>query len=145
MDRFFCRDTSIFAFPVNFAALLVLSGNIWFLHRYCSRHRFVRWLCSVQSALSFTGLTVALLIIEGIWALELHRTWIMIVLQLSLLTVLGLAVLKRAGPMSPRNILFLLNHAGLWITIASALFGAPDREEYRMVGYLALEGMRGIR
>ncbi len=136
MDYLFCKDTSIFAFPANLIALLFLVAGICFLHRYHSRNRFVKWLCSVPATLLFTGLTIGILVIEGIWALELYRTWMMILLQLTLLSILGLVVLKRSKPLSPRNLLFLLNHAGLWIVLALALFGAPDRKEYKIIAPL---------
>lgn len=136
MDHLFCKDISIFAFPANLIALLFLVTGTWFLHRYYSRHRFVKWLCSVPATLLFTGLTIGMLVVEGIWALELYRTWIMIVIQLTLLLILELVVLKRSRPLSRRNVVFLLNHAGLWIALAFALFGAPDREEYKMIAPL---------
>ncbi len=136
MDYLWCKDISIFAFPANLIALLFLAAGTWFLHRYYSHTRLVQWLGSIPATLWFSGLTIGILVLEGIWALELYRTWIMIILQLMLLLILGLVVLKRSRPLSPRNLLFLLNHAGLWIALAFALFGAPDREEYKMIAPL---------
>lgn len=136
MNFLFCPDISIFAFPFNLIALLFWILGIWILHRYYSQTSWVRWLTGMPATLLVTGIIICLLIAEGIWALQLFKTWIFILLQLVLLLLLGLVVLRRTTSLKVRNVLFLLNHAGLWIALAAALFGAPDREEYKMIAPL---------
>lgn len=136
MNDLFCNDISIFAFPANLIALLFWMLGTWILHRYYSPTPCVRWLTRMPATLLLTGVIVCLLIVEGIWALQLFRTWIFILLLLLLLLILGLVILKKTQKLYVRNFLFLLNHAGLWIALASALFGAPDREEYKLIAML---------
>lgn len=133
MDFLFCHDTSIFMFPVNLIAGAFLITGIWTLHRYYSHTHLVRWLNSMPATLFICGLIISILIIEGIWALELFRSWIFIFSELLLLVILGLITLRKVRSYSTRNFLFLLNHGGLWLALFAALFGAPDREEYKMI------------
>lgn len=133
MAYLFCNDVSLFAFPMNAIALLILVLGTWILHRYYSRHTLVRWFSGIPASLLIIGLSILLLIIEGIWALQLFKSWIFIILQLLLLLILGLLVLQKGVIFKGRNLLFQLNHGGLWLAIAAALFGAPDREEYKML------------
>lgn len=132
MEYLFCNDLSPLAFPVNLLALLFLLTGTWVLHRYYSQTSIVRWLTNISATLLFTGIMIFILIIEGIWAFQLFRTWLFIFCLLILILILGLTILKKAHTFNRRNFLFLLNHGGLWLALSAALFGAPDREEYKM-------------
>lgn len=136
MDYLFCNDVSIFAFPVNLIALLFLVLGIWVLHGYYGRTRIVRTLAGMPATLTITALLITILIVEGIWALQLFKSWVFILLEFILLVILGLVILKKTHPLHGRNLLFLLNHGGLWIALAAALLGAPDREEYKLIAPL---------
>lgn len=136
MEFFYYQEADIFAFPVNIITGLFLLLGIYTLHRHYSQASIVRWLTGMPATLMITGLLILILIIEGIWVLQLYKTYIFIVLEVLLLIVLGLVILKKVHSFSVRNILFLLNHAGLWIALSAALLGAPDREEYKMIAPL---------
>lgn len=144
MNHLLCNNVSIFAFPVNLIATAFLLTGIWVLHRYYAHTTAVKKLSGMPATLITTGLIVGMLIIEGIWALELFRTWIFIALELLLLVILGLVTLKKTTSLSRRNLLFLLNHAGLWVALAAALMGAPDREEYKIIAPLGETGYNAI-
>lgn len=133
MDFLLCHDTSIFMFPVNLIAGAFLIAGIWTLHQYYSNNCLVRWLYSMPATLFICGVIITILIIEGIWAPGLFRSWIFIFSELLLLVILGLITLRKITGYSQRNLLFLLNHGGLWLALFAALFGAPDREEYKMI------------
>lgn len=133
MDYLFCNDISIFAFPVNLIAILFLMLGIWVLHSYYRHTGIIRILTGMPATLTITALLIAILIIEGIWVLQLFKSWIFILLELMLLVILGLVILKKINHLHGRNLLFLLNHAGLWIALTAALSGAPDREEYKLI------------
>ena len=66
----------------------------------------------------------------GLWHITSH--WAFVLAQLYFLTTLGLVTLKRMHPLTRKNIGFLFNHAGLWITIASAVMGAGDLKRLSM-------------
>lgn len=144
MAHLLIDDPSIFAFPVNLIATAFLLTGIWVLHRYYAHTTVVKKLSGMPAALITTGLIVGMLVIEGIWALELFRTWIFIALELLLLVTLGLVTLKKTASPSRRKLLFLLNHAGLWVALAAALMGAPDREEYKMIAPLGETGYNAV-
>lgn len=136
MEFIYFNDTSCLAFPVNLIALLFLLLGIWTLHRYYATIPVVRWLKSIPCTLGTSSFLIILLIIEGIWALQLFRTWIFISALLVLIVILGLITLSKVEDFSRRNILFLLNHGGLWLALIAALFGAPDHEEYKCIASL---------
>lgn len=136
MEFLYFNDLSYFAFPVNLIAFLFLLLGIWTLHHYYAHTSVVRVLTSMPSTLTITSCIITILIIEGIWALQLFKTWIFILLELLLLVILGLVALKRSHSFSKKNILFLLNHGGLWVALSAALAGAPDREEYKIIAPL---------
>ena len=133
MEYLFYNDIGVFAFPLNLIGGLFLVSGIWILYHYYPESSLVHRLTSMPVTLSICGLLILFLVIEGIWALQLFKTWIFILLLLSLLIILGLVILKRLSFSSGRNSLFLLNHGGLWIILASALLGTPDREEYKII------------
>lgn len=133
MEFLYCQDVGIFAFPVNLIAGAFLMLGIWVLHLYYAHTPAVRWLVSMPATLLVTGLFILLLIIEGIWAVQLFKSWIFIAIEFLLLILLGLVILKKMQRYSVRNLFFLLNHAGLWIALFAALLGSPDREEYKML------------
>lgn len=133
MNFWFCQDINAFAFPVNLIAGAFLLWSIWIMHRYYQQTRIVRCLTRMPATLTITALLIVLLIVEGIWAIQLFKSWIFILLEFLLLIILGLVILKRTCKLSIRNLFFLLNHAGLWIALSAALLGAPDREEYKII------------
>lgn len=133
MECLFYNDISLFAFPINLIGGLLLVVGIWILHRYNPESPIVHGLTSMPVILSVCGLLILILVIEGIWALHLFKTWIFISLLLFLLIILELVILKKLSLSSGRNILFLLNHGGLWLVLISALLGAPDRKEYKII------------
>lgn len=136
MEYIFCQETSLFAFPVNLIAGAFLLLGIWILHRYYNHHCLVRWASGVPATLWICSTIIIILIAEGIWALQLFKTWIFIFLLFLLIAMLGLITLNKITSFSARNLLFLLNHGGLWLALFAALLGVPDREEYKMIAPL---------
>jgi hypothetical protein len=135
------RGAPLLKWPVNLAVgagLLVLLFIIF----YSLRSRpLVKWLSSVPaaiSAISFFALVVLLLgfihqddasasrYIKLLGLTHMKNSWLMMISGLYFLTTLGFVALRRATPFSRKNLGFLLNHAGLWITIAAGYLGAGD-------------------
>ena len=120
------------------AGLLLLLFIVYF--RFKSRP-MVKWLSSVPaaiSAISFFALVVLLLgfihqddaganrYLKLLGMTHMKNSWLMMISGLYFLTTLGMVALRRAIPLRRKNLGFLLNHAGLWITIAAGYFGAGD-------------------
>lgn len=144
MEYLFCQDLSLFTFPVNLMAGIFLILGIWVLHRYYSSATAVKYLTGMPATLLVTAIIIAFLIIEGIWGFQLFKTWIFILLLFLLLVILGLVILKKVTDFTPRRVLFLLNHGGLWLAITAALLGASDREEYKLIAPLGQPEYNGI-
>jgi hypothetical protein len=108
---------------------------------FYSHHNVIKWLSGVPAAISsitaFALITMLMGFIPqsennstGFLALigltHLKSSWPILLIQIHLLSSLGLVVLKRMYPFKGKNIGFLLNHLGLWITLVAALFGSGD-------------------
>lgn len=134
-DLFYCKDWSYFAFPMNLLGGLVLLSGIGILTAFYRNTSWVKGLSGLKCTFILTVLFVAILVVEGIWAFQLFRTWLFVLLLLVLLLHLGLVIAWHSRQFSWRNGLFLLNHGGLWITIAAALLGAPDSRTLKMISF----------
>lgn len=62
-------------------------------------------------------------------------TWMFATSVLFLLISLGLITLRRITPLNLKNCSFLINHIGLWLTLATGILGAADRTELMMQVY----------
>jgi len=135
------RGAPLMSWPLNLitgAGLLLVLCLIHFGRR---DHPLVKWLSSVPaaiSAISFFALVVLLLgfipqettetnrYLDLLGLTRMKNSWLMMISGLFFLVSLGLVALRRATPFSRKNLGFLLNHVGLWITIAAGYFGAGD-------------------
>jgi hypothetical protein len=125
---------------LSFAVILLLLRGLF------RKHSLVKWFSSIPACISAISLfsVLALLLgiipqngsgpgfINGQVLKNISRSWPFLLSQVYLLTTLGLVILKRTLPFKVKNIGFLLNHAGLWIIITSALLGSGDLKRLRM-------------
>jgi len=134
------------SWPTNAVFLFLFLGWIWLLS--LSGSRVVAWLGGIPFAL-VSMLGVGLLCAAGgifPQTPDETRGWIRFlgldqifqgapfaVVMLLLLTNLGLATFRRLRVHGGRAWFFSLNHAGLWIVLASAMFGAGDIIRARMI------------
>ncbi len=135
------RGAPMLKWPVNMfvgAGILLMLFIIYY--RYKSRP-MVKWLSSVPaaiSAISFFALVTLLLgfikqddadvnrYLRLLGLTHMKNSWLMMVSGMYFLTTLGLVALRRATPLRRKNLGFLLNHVGLWITIAAGYLGSGD-------------------
>lgn len=134
--------------PVNYliCGLLALAA---FLSLAFKNKALVRWLGGVPlSVCLMTGLLLFSLVMgiipqmvstppDGDLIIKLGLTrvtasWPFALLYLTTLLSLGLIVARRLFKGGRRNIIFSLNHLGLWLVLAAAGFGAADRERHVM-------------
>ncbi|MEG1672352.1 MAG: cytochrome c biogenesis protein ResB [Alistipes sp.] len=123
-------DLSLWQFPTSLILGVAFALIIWSLYRYHSQSTLCRQLRSSTLAITLLLLAAIALLIEGTWGTPLHRTYPFILLVVLLMTNLELVILHR---LPQRNVVFLLNHAGLLLILWGALFGAPDVTEARLV------------
>ncbi len=112
--------------------------------------KWVQWFASVPAAMASISLFFVAAIFMGVFPqgtvvdlpifnmlglTNVMHSWLMIVSTLFLLLVLGFTTCKRAIPLKKNNIGFLLNHAGLWVILAAASFGASDLQRLKVQLY----------
>lgn len=126
-------DFSFYSFPLNLLAGCILIAGIAVLHIYYSNYRLVKRWGSMETFLGISAVIILILLLEGIWGGKWSRSWIFAGIWGILLVNLGLVIARHWYWHSVRNILFLLNHAGLWVALSAALLGTPDRKTLKMI------------
>ena len=131
--------------------------NLWFgsiflylilvLYLIFRRTNFVKWFSSVPASISaivfFASVVLLLGLIpqyegnDGTFLSQIGfnhilNSWLYLISQLFFLLSLGLVILKKLFPFRKRNIVFLLNHCGLWIVIFAAGIGSGQLERLKM-------------
>jgi hypothetical protein len=141
------RGAPLLRWPVNMGVGLGLALLIFLIYIRFRGRPVIKWISSVPaaiSAISFFALVVLLLgfIPQGdpganryfrlLGLTSVKNSWLMMVSGIYFLTTLGFVVMRRATPIRRKNLGFLLNHAGLWITIAAGYLGSGDLERVNL-------------
>lgn len=140
------RGISVPRFPHNMFALMVYITTLMFLHIFYRKSFMVKWLTSIPAAISSVFLLSVIVLLLGFLRQEnqvgsfltaigfthIKNSWVLIMAQLYVLTVLGLSILKRSTKLTRKNAGFLLNHTGLWIVIVAAGLGTGDLQRLKM-------------
>jgi len=141
------KNIEIPAWPGNLYLILALAGMIGTLHFLFKKSLITKWLQSVPAAITSAGLFCGLAILMGIIpqttrtgsavisVLSLNQltgSWLYALATFYFLTCLGMATLKRAFPLKLKNLSYLLNHLGLWITLTAASLGSSDLQRLSM-------------
>ncbi|MDD2563021.1 MAG: hypothetical protein PHU27_02230 [Salinivirgaceae bacterium] len=132
---------------ISFMILLFLTISLFLLFR---TNKIIQWLSSVPAAMASITLYAIVSLFMGIIPqnpVEEHillkltgishigSSWLILFSSFFLLTVVGFTICKRMFPFKKRNIGFLMNHAGIWIIIASASLGTGDLQRLRIQLY----------
>jgi len=135
------KGAPLLKWPANMVVGVVILLLLFIIFFGFKSRPMVNWLSSVPaaiSAISFFALVVLLLgfipqddtdanrYLKLLGMTHMKNSWLMMISGLYFLTTLGLVALRRATPLRRKNLGFLLNHAGLWITIAAGYLGAGD-------------------
>ncbi len=135
------KGAPLLKWPVNMGVGAGMVLLLFIIYYGFKSRPMVKWLSSVPaaiSAISFFALVVLLLgfipqddananrYLKLLGLTHMKNSWLMMVSGMYFLTSLGLVALRRATPIRRKNLGFLLNHAGLWITIAAGYLGAGD-------------------
>ena len=137
------KPAPIISFPTN---VYLLSGIVllcFILHFISKKHSSVAWFSSIPVSIAaityFLLLSLIMAVVpqktnssELFFLFNVTSSWTYYFATAYLLVVLGMVSIRRLLPISKNNIGFFLNHAGLWITIAAATFGAGDIQKYSM-------------
>ena len=120
--------------------LILLSLRVLF-----RKHPIIKWFSSIPAAISslslFTLMVLLLgflsqndqqasILIRSLGLSHVKNSWPFVIAQIYLLTTLGFVTIRRASPLTRKNLGFLLNHAGLWIALSTATLGAGDLKRW---------------
>ena len=143
-------DAAFFWYPVNLlfgGAYLVL---LLLLHLLSRRSAALRWFAGLEASITSLCIWLVLVVLMGltpqvaptehpagglIARLGVNRmttSWPFVLLFLYVLTVLGQVTLRKLARFRWKDIPFVLNHAGLFITLWAAILGNGDLQRLRM-------------
>jgi hypothetical protein len=127
--------------PYNiYIALALIVILVFFYFKYRNK-QIIKWFSSVPCAVSAISVFALLALLLGFipqqgenqskWLQllglnHLKNSWPFLLIQLYLIVSLGFVVLKRGFPFKLKNLGFLMNHLGLWITLVAAGLGSGD-------------------
>ncbi len=135
------------SWPLNLIVLVLFITALVVTFFFNKNMAFVRWVSNIPNAIcaiSFTGLLILIMAIlpqvQGRWkilditgATHIKNSYPYLVSQLFLLTSLGFTILRRLSrKMTRKNIAFLINHFGIWITLSAAYAGAGDIQKFSL-------------
>lgn len=144
-------DTAFFRFPVNLlfgGAYLVL---LLVLHLLNRRNVALRWFSGLEASITSLCFWLVLVVLMGLTPQvaptehpaggliarlgfdRMTSSWPFVLLFLYVLTVLGLVTLQGLVRFRWKDIPFVLNHAGLFITLWAAILGNGDLQRLRML------------
>jgi hypothetical protein len=138
------RGAPLMKWPLNATLGIGIILLVVFIYRRFKSESIIKWLASVPaaiSAISFFTVVVLLLgfipqgggsgnrFLDLLGLTNVKNSWLMMVSGLYFLVTLGFVTIRRSSPLNRKNLGFLLNHGGLWITIAAGYLGSGDLEK----------------
>lgn len=141
------HSTPTLSWPFNFIFLIGIIIAIVNMGFVFKKNKVVNWLSDIPSSVSAISIFSSLVLImalvpqekmysNDIWYslgfTNIVNSWSFLILSIYLLFILGFVIIKRTNKFNFRNIVFMLNHLGLWIAIASASFGSGDVVKFSM-------------
>jgi hypothetical protein len=134
-------------YPKNLIILFISISFLAMVHTFFRKVGAVKWLssipCSISAVVSYAGLVLLLGFIrqesEGqpMWMQHLGLThmknsWPFLFIEIYLFISLGMVILRRSYPIERKNLGFLLNHFGLWLTLIAVAMGSGDLQRLRV-------------
>ena len=123
----------IFAFPLNLFAIALWLAVI--VRSYCNRKKshFARVMLSRGATWLSLGLMALIGIVLGLQRVPSSTSWCVVVAILFVLTHLTFVILRGWRNRGGIRLRFILTHVGLWLALGAGFWGAPDREQLRVV------------
>ena len=143
-------DAAFFRYPVNLlfgGAYLVL---LLLLHLLSRRSAALRWFAGLEASITSLCIWLVLVVLMGLTPQvaptehpaggliarlgfnRMNTSWPFVLLFLYVLTVQGQVTLRKLARFRWKDIPFVLNHAGLFITLWAAILGNGDLQRLRM-------------
>lgn len=136
-------DWTLFAWPVNIVALASLLVVITVMHLLRRRVYAFGFLSTYAAAVPALLCAVVLTFVmgvtrqepEGSWFSDMLSFWPFVLAYTYIVVILGMVILRRLSRMGKgivSNVVFLLNHLGLFIALTTATLGNADMQRLQM-------------
>jgi hypothetical protein len=134
------KGITLVQMPWNVVILLIFINLIFLVWFYFKENYIIKWLSTIPAAVGAMSLIIFLVLVMGFFPQEktgpgiimfigfnhIATSYPFLFAQIFFFISLGFVILRRSIPLTKKNLGFLLNHLGLWITLAAAGMGAGD-------------------
>lgn len=125
----------LFRYPVNLVVGLLFLLVLCIVFVSSRKITALRWFSGLTASLTALSAFLSVVLVMGFIGPGIERithSWPFVLLFLYFLFVLGHVTLRRVTSFRWRDIPFMLNHAGLFITLLAAVLGNGDLRRLRM-------------
>jgi hypothetical protein len=135
------RGVTLPGFPINIYFVASLLAILVFVYLGFREKAPIKWLSGIPAAISAITIYSILVLLLGFIPQDnaqpavflkltglshVKSSWPFLFIQFYFLIILGMVTLRRTIPFKTKNIGFILNHCGLWITILAAGLSSSD-------------------
>ena len=120
----------MFGFPLSVILMAAYLVGILLIGTRSCGGRLHDLFISRRFYISVTAVTIVLLAIEGTWSIRFEHNAIFLAVVLSMMTSTALSVAE--GVRQKKALSFILSHAGFFLILFGAFWGAPDFQEGSM-------------
>ena len=128
-------QAGLFQYPVNVAGGLIFLLVLCIGFVVSRKITVVQWFSGLTASITSLSALLSVVLVMGFVGPGIERitmSWPFVLLFLYFLFVLGFVTLKRIVSFRWRDVPFMLNHVGLFITLLAAILGNGDLRRLRM-------------
>ena len=143
-------STDFLKFPVNALAGIIYLLIIIILSIQSGKNKVIRWFSGMEASITSIVVFLGLVLVMGLTRQSavpdssgvmgflgfknMLSAWSFVLVFVYMMTVLGLVTLRRLKHFRwKKDIPFVLNHLGLFLTLLAAVLGSADMHRYQMV------------
>jgi len=141
------RGVKLMSWPVNGIIGVVFVNILIGLHLFFKSNPIIKWLSTIPAAITASCMLTILVLLLGLTPQDeasapqiirkiglshLTTSWTFALIMLYFMTSLGFVTLRRSAKLTRKNMGFLLNHLGLWITLFAGIMGSGDLKRISM-------------
>lgn len=122
----------LFAAPINILLCALWLIALWEGYRRRATSTVVQYLLSAEATYTALGVAATIALVLGLQSEPAMTSWPVVGGILFVQSVLTLVILRGWRNENGVRWRFLITHCGLWLAVASAFFGAPDKQILRV-------------
>lgn len=143
-------STDFLKFPVNAFTGVIYLMIITILFIQSGKNKVIQWLSGMEASITSIAVFLGLVIVMGLTRQSAEpdnsgvlglvgfknmlSAWSFVLIFVYMMTVLGLVTLRRLKHFRwKKDIPFVLNHVGLFLTLLAAVLGSADMHRYQMI------------